>query len=101
MESREVVVVSPILRPRLRVVELGVKLFPNAVSLTLRRPSHSEEMPLVDCSSQTRLHKLNSLKVQQPERSMNFSHGHPIQLALALRRQGASSSKVVATLHFV
>ena len=100
MESREVVVVSPILRPRLRVVE-GVKLFPNAVSLTLRRPSHSEEMPPVDCSSQTRLHKLNSLKVQQPERSMNFSHGHPIQLALVLRRQGASSSKVVATLHFV
>ena len=97
MGSREVVVVvSPILKaPSAGGWREGGKLLANSNSPTQMAISLSEERPPVYCSSQTRLHKLNSLKVQLPERSMNFSHGHPTQLALLCWRvlqQGGKSA---------
>ena len=71
----------------------GGKLLVNSDSHTQMAISLSEERPPVYCISQTRLHKLNSLKVQMPERSMNFSQGQHCSA-------GASSIKV-ATLDFV
>ena len=89
MGSKEVVVVvSPISRPVCGWWRVG-----NSDSHTQMAISLSEERPPVYCSSETRLHKLNSLKVQMPERSMNFSQGQHCSA-------GASSSKV-ATLDFV